>query len=68
MLFLGLTSKIYWNLDQKLDPEICPHVSDPIQCHGTVYLAVDSKTRLQYIDTNVTEQSVSDCCGMRNIL
>lgn len=57
--FSWISFKIYWNLDQELDPATCPHVSDPIQCHGTVYLAIGSKTMPLCIDTNVTEQNVS---------
>ena len=53
--FSWVSFKIYWNLDQELDPATCPHVSDPIQYHGTVYLAIGSKTRSLCIDTNVTE-------------
>lgn len=58
--FSWISFKIYWHLDEGLDPAICPHVSDPIQCHGTVYLAIGSKMRPLCTDTNFTEQRVSN--------
>jgi len=58
--FSWISFKIYWNLDQGLDPATCLHASDTIHCHGTICLAIGSKMRPLCTDTNVTEQMVSN--------